>query len=121
MKGITKDKWQLILLLANMIISGTIIIYFWSFFPDYSKRINIFIMIIALVYIAIEMLKKILFKSESKLGRLYYLGLLAIIAPIALKNKISLESIKMINQIGILFLLVPLLIEGRQFIKSKNQ
>ena len=77
-------------------------------------------MILAIVYTAIELLKKNLLQNPSKWNRLYYLGLLGIIAPVALEDKASPETIRWISNIGVIFLLAPLTIETSTLLKAKQ-
>ncbi len=116
-----KNLRQMILLAISFVISLVILFYFWVFHKDFSERINVYIMILALCYVCIELFKKNIYKQVSKWNRIYYFGLFAVVAPVALENKISLESIKWINHIGLFFLVIPLMLEASILIKSKNQ
>ncbi|MES2588164.1 MAG: hypothetical protein V4622_04235 [Bacteroidota bacterium] len=117
-----KDKSftrQVILLVVSCLISLIILFYFWGF-HDFNKKINLVVMILALCYIIIELIKKNIFKQVSKWNRIYYIGLFAIISPIALENKVSLETIKWINHLGLFFLIIPLMLEAAILIKIKK-
>lgn len=121
MKTKNKNLRQIILLVISFLISLVILFYFWVFHKDFTERINVYIMILALCYVMIELLKKNIYKQVSKWNRIYYLGLFAVVAPIALENKISLENIRWINNIGVFFLVIPLMLEASILIKSKKQ
>jgi hypothetical protein len=114
-------KRQVFLLTLSFIISLTILFYFWVFQNDFSQKINVYVMILALAYIAIELLKKNLFKQISSWNRLYYIGLFAVIAPIVFENKMPLETLKWINHFGLFFLIIPLMFEASILIKSKKK
>lgn len=115
-----KTKIQIALLFTSMVISCVVISYFWFIHLDFTAKINVWIMILAVVYIAIEMAKRNLVKIHYKWSRIYYIGLLAVIAPIALENKTEAENIRLITNIGVVFLLVPLLIEAKTLFKAKQ-
>ncbi len=114
-------KRQVFLLSLSLLISLSILFYFWVFHQDFSQKINVYIMILALCYIAIEMIKKNLFKQISSWNRIYYIGLFAVIAPIAFENKMPLDTIKWINHVGLFFLIIPLMFEASILIKSKKK
>lgn len=111
-------KLHLLALLLNLGIALYLIVFFWFIHQDISVQAPSYIMILALAYIIIEMLKKNLLKVDSHWNRLYYIGLIAIIAPVAFSDKMSLQTLTFINQVGVLFLLSPILIEGRNLLKK---
>lgn len=107
-------------MLISLVISCLIISYFWFIYQDFTAKIEIWVMILAIVYIGIEMAKKNLAKNHSPWNRLYYIGLLGIIAPIALEHKLKADSIRWINNIGVLFLLLPAMLEAGTLFKAKQ-
>ena len=109
---------QVILLVLSFVISLAILFYFWVLHTNFEEKINVIVMILALAYIIIELIKRNFFKLISKWHRMYYVGLFAVVAPIALENKISIFSIKWINHIGLFFLIIPLMLEASLIVKS---
>jgi hypothetical protein len=115
-----RTKIQLILFAISLLISCLIISYFWFIHRDFTRKIEIWVMILAVVYIAIELVKKNLLQFVSRWNRLYYIGLLGIIAPVALENKAGPETLRWITNIGVLFLLAPLVVEAGTLFKAKQ-
>ncbi|MGV3631140.1 MAG: hypothetical protein ACO1O6_08035 [Bacteroidota bacterium] len=115
-----KTQIQLVLFFISLVISCLIISYFWLIHRDLTQKVEVWVMILAIVYTAIELLKKNLLQNPSKWNRLYYLGLLGIIAPVALEDKASPETIRWISNIGVIFLLAPLAIETSTLLKAKQ-
>ncbi|MFN5418047.1 MAG: hypothetical protein ACK5B9_13390 [Flavobacteriia bacterium] len=109
---------QVILLVLSFVISLAILFYFWVLHTNFEEKINVIVMILALAYVTIELIKRNFFKLISKWHRIYYIGLFAVVAPIALENKISLLGIKWINHIGLFFLIIPLMLEASLILKS---
>lgn len=106
-----KRKLHVLILILNLSIALFLVVFFWFYYSFESNKTPTFIMILALVYILIEMLKKNYLKIDFIWNRLYYIGLFAIIIPVAFADKLSIETIKYINQFGVLFLLSPFIIE----------
>jgi hypothetical protein len=113
-------KIHILLLTLNFGLAVFLIVYFWFFHQYEDEKAQTFILILALVYISVEMIKKNFLKIDFIWNRLYYIGLFAIIAPIAFSEKLPLDTIRIINQLGILFLLSPFLIEGKYILKNKS-
>jgi hypothetical protein len=115
-----KHKIHILFLASSSLIALFLIVYFWFIYDFESQNLPTFVLVLALVYITIEMLKKNFLKIDFVWNRLYYIGLFAIIAPIAFSDKMSFETLRIINQLGILFLLAPVFIEGKQILKDKK-
>lgn len=115
-------KYQLFVLLLSIsfAIACSEIIYFWVYF-DPTQQLPIFIPILALVYLSIEWIKKANQFPISKWNRIYYLGLFAVIAPVAFENNINAKDLQILCKIGIFFLAIPVFLETRIIQQLKNK
>lgn len=120
MENKKKYRLQLFLLLSNLVIASIICTYFWFYFKDYTKKVDVAIMILALVYTLLEIIKKAVHVVLSKWNRIFYFGLLAVVAPTAFENKLSPETMQIICNVGVVFLIVPIFVESILLKKFQN-
>jgi hypothetical protein len=110
----------MLLLSLSFAIACFEIIYFWVYF-DPSQQLPLIIPILALCYLGIEWIKKANKFPLSKWNRIYYIGLFAVIAPVAFENNIDLKQLQILCKLGIFFLAIPIFIETRILQQLKNK
>ena len=109
-----------LILVAGLVISGLVINYYWAS-NDLAdiKAVPIHIMILLIVYIGLQLFKRIVTKKQNWYDWLYYIGLASVAIPVFLADSTNYASYLLIAQLGTLFLVVPLLIEGYYLNKPK--
>lgn len=112
----------MLIVLASMLVSGLIINYYWTH-DDLAalRNIPVFIVVLAFAYILLQMLKRYLFREKPWWDWLYYIGLLAMMLPNLLANLENLTIYNQVADIGTLFLVIPVIIDGRQLIQSNKK
>ena len=115
------EKMIRVLLSVSMILFGGLIVaYFWSHETiEAILYVPMHVMIFALVYILLQIVKRFLFKERNWWDWLYYIGLAALVVP---RYFISEDNLSMFNSLiafGTLFLIIPVLMDGKKLMASK--
>lgn len=116
-----EKKWfRLFLLLMMLVCAAIIMLYFWGREDLFSlKRLPLYIMIAALAYILIQILKRSIYKEQRWYDWLYYIGLVSIMIPTLLANEENQQFYHFLTDYGTLFLIVPVVIEAKNAINEK--
>ncbi|MCH2230140.1 MAG: hypothetical protein MK105_07325 [Crocinitomicaceae bacterium] len=123
MSEITKKKRnKVILLILSTLVSCLIIAYYWSNSSLSSiSLVPISIMALALLYILIQMAKRFFVKEQNWWDWLYYVGLLSMITPTFFANNSNEYIFHLVTDYGILFLLIPILFDGKSLLNGNRK
>lgn len=109
-----------VLILIGMVACATVIIgYYWTatnLVDIYS--LPIFVLATSLVYIGLQLLKRIVLKIQNWWDWTYYLGLVAIVAPVLLANESNQLYFHLLTDYGTFFLLLPVILDARKIFKK---
>lgn len=112
--------FKAIFIAALIIIGGWITQYYWSVETiEEIKKVPILIMVLCMVYVVIQILKRYLFKKQNWWDWLYYIGLLSVMIPAYMATPENLSTFSMMTDYGIVFLIVPALLDGIDILKKK--
>ncbi len=109
-----------LILLVALVICGLVIMYYWSA-TDYLdiKAVPIHIMVLLIAYIGLQLLKRVVTKKQNWYDWLYYIGLASVALPVFLATPSNYTTYLLVSQLGTLFLVFPLIIEGYFLNKPK--
>jgi hypothetical protein len=113
-----KITW--ILLLIGMVVCASIIIgYYWiaKVLTD-IYIVPIFILAISLVYIGLQLIKRIVLKVQNWWDWTYYIGLIAIVSPVLLANESNQIYFHLLTDYATFFLLFPVIMDARKILKK---
>jgi hypothetical protein len=109
-----------ILILIGMVACAAVIIgYYWTatnLVDIYS--VPIFVLATSLVYIGLQLLKRIVLKIQNWWDWTYYLGLVAIVAPVLLANESNQLYFHLLTDYVTFFLLLPAILDARKIFKK---
>lgn len=110
-----------IISLVGLILSSMIIMYYWSI-ADITQliRVPMQVMILVLIYIGLQLLKRNVVKKQNWWDWLYYIGLFAIALPIFFTKETNYDLTLKLAQFGVLFLAIPIFIEGYFIVKQNH-
>ncbi len=112
---------RIIILIIMIVIGGIIINYYWrNDSLDSMVRVPMGILIWTFAYILCQIGKRFFFKKRNWWDWLYYIGLVVIILPRSLATPDNLSSFQLITDMGILFLLIPVLFDGKQLLDENK-
>lgn len=112
---------RVIVLIVMLIIGGIIINYYWKNDSLESMvSVPMSILIFTFAYILCQIGKRFLFKKRNWWDWLYYIGLVVIVLPRSLATPDNLSLFQTITDMGILFLLVPILFDGKQLLDENK-
>ena len=112
---------RFIILIVMLLVGGVIINYYWKNDTLESMvSVPLVIMIFTLVYILCQIGKRFFFKKQNWWDWIYYIGLLVIILPRFLATADNLYLFQTITDIGILFLIVPVFLDGKQLLDENR-
>lgn len=115
-----KKLVRVVMLVAMLACAAIIVTYYWrNETLDAIIQVPMYIMIIALVYILIQILKRSMYKEQRWYDWLYYIGLIAIMLPTVLANEGNASIFHVLTDFGTLFLIVPVLLEGKVVVNGK--
>lgn len=110
-----------ILSLVGLVISSFVIMYYWSADTlEAIKFVPVQIMVLILVYILLQLLKRVITKSQNWWDWLYYIGLMAVALPVFMANDTNYTTFLTATQLGVSFLAIPILIEGFYIVKENH-
>ncbi len=98
-----------------MLLIGLLItLYYWTNSSLLAmKKVPLALMLLVLVYVLLNMAKRKINNQQHWTHWIHYLGLTALIYPILLGNHENVSSLNLITDIGVLFLIIPILLELR--------
>ena len=110
-----------VLSLSMLTLAGVIAYYYWSSNSFASlKYPPMYIMVLAFCYMLLQILKRYMISRKNKWDWLYYIGLATMMLPIFLMDDQSVFTFNLVNNIGIAFLIVPVLLDGKELMQ-RNQ
>ncbi len=117
-----KKRNKIILLILSTIVSCVIISYYWSNSTLSSiSLVPISVMILALIYIVIQIAKRFFIKEYNWWDWLYYIGLISMMIPTFFANSENESTFHFVTDYGTLFLIIPILLDGKTLLHgSKN-
>lgn len=124
MESILKYKKQInaLILFVALGIGSLVVYYYWSASSYLEVRyVPVRIMILLVVYILCHLLKRTLSKEQLWYDWLYYIGLVSVAIPVFIASPKNSAILLPAVQIGVMFLVIPLLIEGYLITKEKKQ
>ena len=117
---------RVIILIVMLLVGGIIINYYWNN-ESLESMVNVPMRILTLtfVYILCQIGKRFFFKKRNWWDWLYYIGLIVIVLPRSFATPENLSLFQIITDMGILFVLIPVLFDGKQLLdenkgESKN-
>jgi uncharacterized membrane protein HdeD (DUF308 family) len=118
------EKKKLIIVLATLgklSISVFLIMYFWKA-EDFItiKYIDIAIILLAIVYILLQLLTRKLSSAPHWWDWVYYIGLLCIMIASIFISQETFNVFHMLTRIGTVFLILPLFADIYQLFLKKN-
>ena len=112
---------RFIILILMLLVGGVVINYYWQNDSLESMvSVPLVIMIFTFVYILCQIGKRFFFQKQNWWDWLYYIGLLVIILPRFLADSDNLGIFQTVTDIGILFLLVPVFLDGKQLLNDNR-
>jgi uncharacterized membrane protein HdeD (DUF308 family) len=102
-----------LLLVIKLALSIQVAWYYWnsSALVD-LKNIPLSILVSTVAYIGLHMLTRKLSSNQNWWDWTYYIGLLSVLLPYTFANNSNQEFFLLFSDIGVLFLLFPVLIDG---------
>jgi hypothetical protein len=120
----TKNKIRLTktVNITMLLIALLITLYYWTNSTLLAMRkVPLALMLLVLVYVILHMVKRRLNQHHHWTHWIHYLGLTALIYPILLGTDENIGSLNLITDIGVLFLIIPILLELRQQKSNEDQ
>lgn len=112
----------LICVLAKIFLASTIIFYFWNSKDlEGFKRIPVSILILAVLYIIVQLYTRKISVSRSWWDWVYYFGLVSIMISVSLSNENNFKVYNVISDYGTFLLLLPALVELVFLIQDKKE
>lgn len=106
-------------IIAKLISSVFICLYFWNATQLFEiKQIPLSILILAVIYIGLQMVTRKLSTVHNWWDWVYYIGLLSIMIPVTFANAKSELVFHLITDIGTICLVLPVLADGYFFISG---
>ena len=116
-----KLKVKALVLVAMLVAAVSIAWFYWSHADFNSIHIlPIHIMGIALGYVMLNFLKKQLAPGFFWWDWLYYIGLASMMIPVLVKDSPNSSLFHWITDIGCLFLIIPVLLDGKKLMDDKK-
>ena len=110
-----------LLLIVSLILGGLIINYYWrveSYLEMY--KVPMYVMILALAYILAQIVKRYVSSEKKWWDWFYYIALTAMILPIFFSTPERSSMFNYITDFGSFFFVIPVLLDGRNFIQKTN-
>jgi Na+-translocating ferredoxin:NAD+ oxidoreductase RnfE subunit len=110
------------LLTVGLLITGGVVVsYYWiSDSLESIVRVPIYLMVVCLIYVLIQIVKRSLFKKQNWWDWLYYIALIVIMLPTFFGNQDNFKLFSYLTDFGTLFMLVPALIDGQMIVKDSK-
>ncbi len=108
------------ILLGALLLTGLYIFGYYLFAQDITqlKTLPVSFLVVVILYIALQLVKRFVQKEVPWYNWLYYLGLISIVAPLPLFS-LQDDWIFTVTRYGTLFLLVPPTIDLIRLIKQE--
>jgi hypothetical protein len=108
-----------VLIIAKLILSFILCFYFWNVTTiTQLKQIPISIVLIAIIYIALQMLTRKLSTRHNWWDWVYYGGLVSIMITVSFATLEYFKVFQYIVELGTICLILPIFIDGYFFIKN---
>lgn len=119
------DKIKHFLLLVVLLIligTGGFVFGYYILASDISEfqKLPLTFLLIVMLYIGGQLVKRFLQVKAPWYGWLYYIGLVAVVAPLPLLG-LTEKTVVMVTRFGSLFLLIPPLLEFALLVKKKDK
>lgn len=110
---------KVLILVIMFLLGNAISMYYWSNGTLGSMRnVPMFIMILVLIYILMQILKRFLYKEKNWWDWLYYIGLLIVILPTYFASENNLSTFQLMTDFGSLFFVLPLLFDFKKLVQK---
>lgn len=111
-----------LLILAKLFLAATIVLYFWNVNTLVEiTKLPLYVLILTVVYIGFQMVTRRFSKKQNWWDWIYYIGLAAIMLPVVMAKPENEKIFHLLTDFGILFLLLPVLIDGFYFVKNQKE
>lgn len=111
-----------LLILAKLFLAATITLYFWNVNTLVEiTKLPLYVLILTVVYIGLQMVTRRFSKKQNWWDWIYYIGLAAIMLPVVMAKPENEKIFHLLTDFGILFLLLPVLIDGYYFVKNQKE
>ena len=115
-----KKIFKALITIALLVTGGWIVRYFWSVDTVESvARLPFYITVLCMVYVGLQILKRLLFKSQNWWDWLYYLGLISVMLPAYMITEETISTYSLLTDYGTVFLIIPAFMDGWDNIKGK--
>jgi hypothetical protein len=111
---------RILLIILSLGLSGEIVRYYW-FNDSLESIVDVpeYVMVLALVYVFSQIIRRKYSRKQHGWDWLYYLGLIAMIIPTLLADSNNLVYFNYLTDYGTMFLILPVLLEGNYQLKHK--
>lgn len=111
-----------LLILAKLFLAATIVLYFWNVNTLVEiTKLPLYVLILTVVYIGFQMVTRRFSKKQNWWDWIYYIGLASIMLPVVMAKPENENIFHLLTDFGILFLLLPVLIDGYNFVKNQKE
>ncbi len=112
---------QVLLLVVTLILGGLIIAYYWRVESHIEMhKVPMYVMLFALGYILTQIAKRYLVAGKNWWDWFYYIALTAMILPIFFSTPERTAMFNYLTDFGSFFFVIPVLLDGREFMKKSN-
>lgn len=100
-------------------IGAMICYYFWmNNSLDSLRRLPMYVMMLCLIYVLTQVVKRITLKENNWWDWLYYIGLASAMIPTFMATNENLSMMRLLTDFGSIFLLIPVLFDGKSLFKT---
>ena len=115
-----KKLFKILITIALLAVGGWIVSYFWSVnTADAVARLPFYVTVLCMVYVGLQILKRLIFKSQNWWDWLYYFGLISVMLPAYMITEETVVVYSLLTDYGTLFLIIPALMDGWENTKRK--
>jgi hypothetical protein len=116
----SKKLFKILITIALLAVGGWIVSYFWSVNTvDAVARLPFYVTVLCMVYVGLQILKRLIFKSQNWWDWLYYFGLISVMLPAYMITEETVGVYSLLTDYGTLFLIIPALMDGWENTKRK--
>lgn len=113
---------QLLFIVSLAVLAGLIVFYYWSHASFESLAyVPMYVMVLTLVYIVIQILKRFIYKAQNWWDWLYYIGLVSMMLGIFLSSKETTATYNWITDLGVPFLFAPMIFDLKALIQKETK
>lgn len=106
---------------VKLVLSVLICTYFWKSSQLIEiRQLPMYVLIMCVVYIALQMLTRRLSENQNWWDWVYYLGLLCIMIPVSLATEKNEQLYHAMTDYGTSLLILPVLVDGWYLLRSKS-